>query len=155
MVVTVALDITPRMRLFSSRRAVLVGDPQQLPATVLSQRARALALERSLFERLQAAGCPCRMLSEQYRMHPSIRQFPSNHFYGGRLEDGCGPPCCPGCLCNITDVRHRMHPSHPPIYLRPLLRRRLEAGCERKSPAVHDQTAMICYIHCRRHLVCK
>jgi len=70
---------------------VLVGDPQQLPATVLSARARELALERSLFERLQAAGCPCRMLRVQYRMHPAIRQFPSAHFYAGRLEDGCRP----------------------------------------------------------------
>ena len=65
-----------------------MGDPQQLPATVLSARARELALERSLFERLQAAGCPCRMLSVQYRMQPAIREFPSRYFYGGRLEDG-------------------------------------------------------------------
>lgn len=35
------------------RRAVLVGDPQQLPATVKSQRGKELQLERSLFERLQ------------------------------------------------------------------------------------------------------
>jgi len=27
----------------------------------------------------------------QYRMHPAIRQFPSAHFYAGRLEDGCRP----------------------------------------------------------------
>lgn len=69
-------------------RAVLVGDPQQLPATVKSQRGRALQLERSLFERLQRGGCPVKVLSVQYRMHPEIRMFPSSHFYGGRLEDG-------------------------------------------------------------------
>ena len=74
------------------RRAVLVGDPQQLPATVRSQKGKELDLERSLFERLQRAGCPVRMLSVQYRMHPAIRQFPSDYFYGGRLEDGCGGP---------------------------------------------------------------
>jgi hypothetical protein len=68
---------------------VLVGDPQQLPATVRSAKGRELDLERSLFERLQRAGCPVRMLSVQYRMHPAIRQFPSDHFYAGRLEDGC------------------------------------------------------------------
>lgn len=32
---------------------VLVGDPQQLPATVKSRAAQALQLERSLFERIQ------------------------------------------------------------------------------------------------------
>ena len=69
-------------------RAVLVGDPQQLPATVKSQRGKELQLERSLFERLQRGGCPVKVLSVQYRMHPEIRMFPSNHFYGGRLEDG-------------------------------------------------------------------
>jgi superfamily I DNA and/or RNA helicase len=30
----------------------MVGDPQQLPATIFSQVAKQLALERSLFERL-------------------------------------------------------------------------------------------------------
>ena len=69
-------------------QCVLVGDPQQLPATVLSQRAKELQLERSLFERLQLAGCPVEVLTVQYRMHPQIRQFPSAYFYGNALEDG-------------------------------------------------------------------
>jgi senataxin len=38
-------------------RAVLVGDPNQLPATVLSRDAAALNLQRSLFERLQVRHC--------------------------------------------------------------------------------------------------
>ena len=76
-------------RLWGRARAVLVGDPQQLPATVRSAKGRELDLERSLFERLQRAGCPVKLLSVQYRMHPTIRQFPSDYFYGGRLEDGC------------------------------------------------------------------
>jgi superfamily I DNA and/or RNA helicase len=32
----------------------MVGDPQQLPATIFSQAGKQLALERSLFERLDA-----------------------------------------------------------------------------------------------------
>ena len=83
-----------------------MGDPQQLPATVLSARARELALERSLFERLQAAGCPCRMLSVQYRMQPPIREFPSRHFYAGRLVDGDSVLAAP----------------QPPFYAHPLLK---------------------------------
>jgi senataxin len=66
-------------------RCVLVGDPQQLPATVLSQKSRALSFDRSLFERLMQAGWPVKVLTVQYRMHPQIRHFPSNHFYHGAL----------------------------------------------------------------------
>lgn len=55
-------------------RVVMVGDPQQLPATILSALAKEVAMERSLFERLQKQGCPVKMLSVQYRMHPEIRQ---------------------------------------------------------------------------------
>ncbi|GMI90942.1 hypothetical protein like AT4G30100 [Hibiscus trionum] len=68
-------------------RCVLVGDPQQLPATVISKAAGTLLYSRSLFERFQQAGCPTMLLSVQYRMHPQIRDFPSRYFYQGRLID--------------------------------------------------------------------
>ncbi|XVF36750.1 hypothetical protein REPUB_Repub19eG0085300 [Reevesia pubescens] len=68
-------------------RCVLVGDPQQLPATVISKAAGTLLYSRSLFERFQQAGCPTMLLSVQYRMHPQIRDFPSSYFYQGRLTD--------------------------------------------------------------------
>jgi senataxin len=68
-------------------RCVLVGDPQQLPATVISRAADTMQYSRSLFERFQQAGCPAILLSVQYRMHPRIRDFPSRYFYQGRLVD--------------------------------------------------------------------
>ncbi|XP_037459597.1 uncharacterized ATP-dependent helicase C29A10.10c-like [Triticum dicoccoides] len=68
-------------------RCVLVGDPQQLPATVISKAAGTLLYSRSLFERFQQAGCPTILLSVQYRMHPQIREFPSRYFYQGCLTD--------------------------------------------------------------------
>ncbi|KAJ7965683.1 p-loop containing nucleoside triphosphate hydrolase superfamily protein [Quillaja saponaria] len=61
-------------------RCVLVGDPQQLPATVISKAAGTLLYSRSLFERFQQAGCPTMLLSVQYRMHPQIRDFPFKVF---------------------------------------------------------------------------
>ena len=70
-----------------AKSIVLVGDPQQLPATIKSEAAKAVEMERSLFERLQANGCPVALLSVQYRMHPEIRRFPSKHFYHDLLED--------------------------------------------------------------------
>jgi hypothetical protein len=53
-------------------QVVLVGDPRQLPPTVLSRAADAARLSQSLFERLQSAGCRVCLLSRQYRMHPAI-----------------------------------------------------------------------------------
>lgn len=66
---------------------VLVGDPQQLPATVFSKSSD-LAFERSLFERLEHVGHPVHLLDTQYRMHPKISAFPRRHFYGSLLKDG-------------------------------------------------------------------
>nr|BAJ93869.1 predicted protein [Hordeum vulgare subsp. vulgare] len=72
------------------RQVFLVGDPVQLPATVISTTARKLGYGRSLFQRFQAAGFPVQMLKIQYRMHPEISVFPSKEFYEGILEDGEG-----------------------------------------------------------------
>jgi superfamily I DNA and/or RNA helicase len=55
---------------FGCRRLVLVGDPRQLPATVLSRKADKFGLGRSLFERLEKAEHEVVMLTIQYRMHP-------------------------------------------------------------------------------------
>ena len=71
-----------------SRQIVLVGDHRQLPPTVISRRAERGGLDRSLFERLVEMGIAPLMLTTQYRMHPSISDFPNNRFYDGKLEDG-------------------------------------------------------------------
>jgi senataxin len=73
----------------NQQRLVLVGDPQQLPATVISQRAAQQGYSRSLFERLQLRGShqPL-MLNTQYRCNPEISLWPRQQFYNGRLQDG-------------------------------------------------------------------
>ena len=71
-----------------NRHAVLVGDPQQLPATIFNVSGRNSKYDRSLFQRLEEAGQPVYMLNEQYRMHPKISHFPRHIFYGGALQDG-------------------------------------------------------------------
>jgi superfamily I DNA and/or RNA helicase len=73
------------------RHCILVGDPRQLPATVFIRSDNHRVLERSLFERLEQAGHPVHTLTTQYRMHPSIRKWPSQHFYGNSLTDGFTP----------------------------------------------------------------
>jgi senataxin len=70
------------------RQLFLVGDPVQLPATVLSTTAKDHGYDTSLFSRLQRAGHPVHVLKTQYRMHPQIRAFPSAEFYEEALVDG-------------------------------------------------------------------
>ncbi|GFY94817.1 P-loop containing nucleoside triphosphate hydrolases superfamily protein [Actinidia rufa] len=70
------------------KQVYLVGDPVQLPATVISSVAEKFGYGMSLFKRFQRAGYPVVMLKTQYRMHPEIRSFPSREFYNGALEDG-------------------------------------------------------------------
>ncbi|XP_038897395.1 uncharacterized protein LOC120085485 isoform X2 [Benincasa hispida] len=74
----------------SAIRCIMVGDPKQLPATVLSNVASKFLYECSMFERLQRAGHPVVMLTRQYRMHPEICHFPAQHFYDGKLLNGDG-----------------------------------------------------------------
>ncbi|KAJ7505328.1 AAA domain-containing protein [Mycena galericulata] len=82
---------------YQPKHSILVGDPQQLPPTVLSQEASIfhfIAASRfryneSLFVRLQKNNPKSmHLLSIQYRMHPKISQLPSALFYQSRLKDG-------------------------------------------------------------------
>ncbi|KAG7374539.1 DNA helicase [Nitzschia inconspicua] len=71
-----------------SRHCVMVGDPQQLPATIFNVSGKTTKYDRSLFQRLEEAGEEVHMLNEQYRMHPKISHFPRHIFYKGALLDG-------------------------------------------------------------------
>ncbi|KAL6257996.1 hypothetical protein P5V15_011591 [Pogonomyrmex californicus] len=71
---------------------VLVGDPNQLPATILSQRAKKLGLDQSIFSRMQnifgsKSNSPIIMLDTQYRMEYAISYWPNNYFYQGKLKN--------------------------------------------------------------------
>ncbi|UKK02894.2 tRNA-splicing endonuclease [Theileria orientalis] len=67
------------------KRAILVGDPCQLSATVCSKVAIQLNYDQSLFKRLQLCGYPVNFLKLQYRMDPLITRFPSMYFYQNQL----------------------------------------------------------------------
>ncbi|KAH9042137.1 SEN1 N terminal-domain-containing protein [Lactarius pseudohatsudake] len=74
---------------YNVTRCVMVGDPQQLPPTVISQEASKYLYNQSLFVRLQKLNPDAvHLLSIQYRMHPDISQLPSRVFYKGLLKDG-------------------------------------------------------------------
>lgn len=66
---------------------VLVGDHKQLPPTVLSAEAEKKGSNISLFERLINFGIKPYLLDVQFRMHPSISQFPNQVFYEGLIKN--------------------------------------------------------------------
>lgn len=74
---------------YGCSKCILVGDPKQLPPTVLSREAARFQYEQSLFVRMQANHQKdVHLLDTQYRMHPEISLFPSKSFYDGKLLDG-------------------------------------------------------------------
>ncbi|KAJ2400605.1 DEAD-box type RNA helicase [Coemansia sp. RSA 2559] len=74
---------------YGCKRCILVGDPNQLPPTVISKRALENLYSQSLFERIQKLEPQAvSALNIQYRMHPEISAFPSRQFYESRLLDG-------------------------------------------------------------------
>jgi len=91
------------------RKLVMVGDHEQLQATVTSVKAKEMEYQQSLFGRLvsflthgghsdkENAGStppmshtrsPILRLDTQYRMHPDIVLWPNKYFYGGVLNTG-------------------------------------------------------------------
>ncbi|CDK24161.1 unnamed protein product [Kuraishia capsulata CBS 1993] len=74
---------------YGTTRCIMVGDPNQLPPTVLSQAAAKFKYEQSLFVRMmERFPKSVYMLDVQYRMHPAISSFPSAEFYHSKLLDG-------------------------------------------------------------------
>jgi hypothetical protein len=71
-------------------KMLVVGDPLQLPAIVLSKRAKRFGLAESFHERLMnRLGCrEILLLDTQYRMKPPISFFPAKRFYSGMLKNG-------------------------------------------------------------------
>lgn len=84
---TQAPDPMALVALAHAPRAVLAGDPRQLPPTVIDREAERGGLGVTIFDRLLArAGADAvRMLTVQHRMHEALMAFPSTMLYDGRL----------------------------------------------------------------------
>ncbi len=72
---------------YQAKRAVFIGDPKQLPATIFSKTCEKYLYDQSIFHRLQLVRYPVHMLDVQYRMHPMISSFISSQFYASQLKD--------------------------------------------------------------------
>ena len=83
-----------------------MGDQKQLPATTFSGNSEQTGYCKSLFERLLDAGFDKTMLTIQFRMHPNIRAFPSEQFYGGAITDhpSIGLRSAPQQIANLAQV---------------------------------------------------
>ncbi|KAG0762590.1 hypothetical protein G6F16_005643 [Rhizopus arrhizus] len=106
---------------FDTQRCILVGDPNQLPPTVMSTLATKYDYQQSLFMRLEKTiGKEVNLLNIQYRMHPEISDLPSRLFYQSRLQDGSEmdkissavwhalPEFPPYCFYDVRDGQEKM-----------------------------------------------
>jgi len=76
-------SLTPWLK--GVQKVILAGDHKQIGPIITCKEAQYAGLNKSLFERLFATA-PHIRLAWQYRMHPHISEFPSNHFYDGELK---------------------------------------------------------------------
>lgn len=82
-----------------AQKAVLAGDPFQLPPTVLSERAQKAGLNKSILEvAFQRANATC-FLDTQYRMRAMIAGFSSDYFYQQQLKTSA----------DLLDEREHLH----------------------------------------------
>ncbi|KAL5289141.1 SETX.2 family protein [Megaselia abdita] len=79
---------------FGIKHFILVGDTQQLPATVTSMTAQNHRFGQSLFSRIQnslktegVTNYAVGKLTVQYRMHPEISAWPNEYFYDKCLQN--------------------------------------------------------------------
>ncbi|XP_046463247.1 uncharacterized protein LOC124209338 isoform X2 [Daphnia pulex] len=102
-------SITPLA--FGITKLILIGDPKQLPATVLSKVAQKKGFAQSLFNRFYSVRDENKdgviMLTTQYRMVSSICEWPSRYFYAGKLETDesliRNGPCHEYRVLNVVD----------------------------------------------------
>jgi hypothetical protein len=122
----------------NTMRCVLVGDPKQLPPTIIANSIAQL-YSRSMFERLALSPhCQHFQLEVQYRMHPSIRRFPSNFFYGGTLRDG------PNIVDSVGDVMpaYDIPAHHDALYCGASLLFDVQDSREARGGAMNESTSL-------------
>jgi superfamily I DNA and/or RNA helicase len=85
---TQAPDPVALAALLRGKRAVLAGDPCQLPPTIVDPEAARAGLSSTLFERASRRwnSEATHLLTVQYRMHAVLMRFPSESMYHGKLE---------------------------------------------------------------------
>jgi superfamily I DNA and/or RNA helicase len=81
-----ALQASCWLAMSKADRAILAGDPFQLPPTVKDEQAMRQGLSVTLLDLAIRSGLNLQLLKVQYRMHRHIMEFSNQWFYGGWLE---------------------------------------------------------------------
>ena len=87
---------------YGCKQCVLVGDPKQLPATIMSRAAVEYGYSRSLFARLMDCGHPVVQLKLQVRSWHGLGVLPLYH---------CLTSLAAACVCVSTEPILRCRPS--------------------------------------------
>ncbi|EAY00469.1 regulator of nonsense transcripts 1, putative [Trichomonas vaginalis G3] len=74
-------------------RLILVGDQKQLPPLLFAKESKIAKYDNTIIDRLEKLN-----IAPQFRMHPSISQFPSAEFYDSKVADGISQEYRTKCL---------------------------------------------------------
>ena len=100
---TQAVDPIALAALCRAPRAVLAGDPHQLPPTVLDEEAERMGLGTTFFERLYGrVPDAVSHLEVQHRMHEQLMRFVAREVYDERLVALIGQ--------RSSSIQHRLRP---------------------------------------------
>ncbi|PSN33515.1 DNA replication ATP-dependent helicase/nuclease DNA2 [Blattella germanica] len=100
---TQVLQVSVLRPLFSAKKFILIGDPEQLPPIVRNKRAREMGMSESLFARLDSpVATVC--LDLQYRMNQAITELANALTYNGQLK--CGSETVSLATLKLTAQQH-------------------------------------------------
>jgi predicted DNA helicase len=104
------------MAIWKARKVILVGDPHQLPPTILCNDAAKQGLQNTLFSRLlNVYGKKIeKILTVQYRMHPEIMNWCNKLVYNNALF---GIPKDDWLLCNMANVEKNDETLAPLVFV--------------------------------------
>uniref|UniRef100_A0A915IKT6 Helicase ATP-binding domain-containing protein n=1 Tax=Romanomermis culicivorax TaxID=13658 RepID=A0A915IKT6_ROMCU len=119
---TQATELTCWGALLRGKRCILAGDPNQLSATVLSEKAKEQGYDKSIMQRMVdefpkkfVNDQMLKILTTQFRMHEFIMRWSSENMYGNILK---AADCVSGhLLCDLDDVRKAPETSSPLVFL--------------------------------------